>query len=228
MADKTPSFVAEYDFALTAPGRPPLRPYRDAGKRILDIVLCCMALPFVLVILAIVWVVGQFSGGKVFFAQDRIGRHGETFRCLKVRTMVCDAEEVLARMIESDPEIAAEWSKYQKLREDPRVTAWGHLLRRTSVDELPQIFNILRGEMSIVGPRPFMANQLDLYRAGGGSRYFSMRPGLTGEWQVIGRGESTFVERVRFDNLYYERMSLWHDLKLIAGTIRALFLRTGH
>jgi len=228
MSDKFPAFDVDYDFAVGEPAAPDIQFYAGFGKRALDLLIATLVLPVVLPILALVWIVGQLIGGQPFFGQERVGRHGETFRCYKVRTMVRDADRVLLDLIERDEEVAAEWHKFQKLRRDPRVTRWGHFLRKTSIDELPQIFNVLRGDMSIVGPRPFMTRQLDLYRAGGGHRYFSLRPGITGEWQVIGRGETSFVERVRFDNAYWEKLTLWHDVRLILGTVGALAKRTGH
>ena len=228
MHDKTAAFETDYEFLVARADRPASRRYEAFGKRVLDLCVVVLAAPVVLTVLAIVWLVGRFNGGKVFFSQERIGQGGKTFRCYKVRTMVKDADRVLAELIESDASVAAEWSKFQKLRNDPRITRWGNFLRATSIDELPQLLNVLRGEMSIVGPRPFMSSQMDLYRAGGGGRYFAMRPGLTGEWQVIGRGSTSFVDRVRFDNRYYDRVSLLHDLRLIAGTFGALLRRTGH
>lgn len=228
MHDKIAAFETDYEFLVARPDHSGPRLYQTVGKRLLDLCVLALAAPFALFLMAIVWIVGQFTGGKVFYAQDRVGHNGKVFKCFKVRTMVFDADRVLAEMIETDPEVAAEWSKFQKLKNDPRITRWGRFLRATSIDEVPQLLNVLRGEMSIVGPRPFMTSQLDLYRAGGGGRYFEMRPGLTGEWQVVGRGETSFVDRVRFDNRYYDRVSLWHDLRLIAGTFGALRRRTGH
>lgn len=154
MHDKTAAFETDYEFLVARTNRRASRLYKNFGKRMLDLCIVAFAAPVAIAILAIVWVVGLFSGGKVFFSQERVGQGGKTFQCYKVRTMVKDADRVLDELIKSDPAVAAEWSKFQKLRNDPRITRWGNFLRTTSIDELPQLWNVLRGEMSIVGPRP--------------------------------------------------------------------------
>lgn len=142
--------------------------------------------------------------------------------------MVPNAEAVLAELCENDPEVANQWTIYQKLDKDPRITRIGRILRATSVDELPQLINVLRGEMSLIGPRPFMTDQEQIYRSAGGISYFKMRPGITGSWQVSNdRGETSFSERVRFDNHYYQNCSLPHDVSIYVKTIGVIFKRTG-
>ncbi|PVA08154.1 sugar transferase [Thalassorhabdomicrobium marinisediminis] len=206
----------------------PSRLYNVYGKRAFDIVLSLIALPFVIAILLPVVVVGLFTGGQVFFLQDRIGKDGRVFRCIKVRTMVVDADKRLAELCASDPAIAEEWETNQKLANDPRVNRWGKFLRKTSIDELPQVFNVLRGDMSFVGPRPFMASQKAMYMAAGGQHYFKVRPGISGNWQVEGRGDSSFLSRIAFDRAYVQRLSFREDLRITAKTLKVLLRMTGN
>lgn len=203
------------------------RLYRKIGKRLLDIFLAIVMLPALLPMIAILWLWVRADGGPGFFVQPRIGRNGRIFNCWKLRTMVVDAESVLARMCASDPARANEWLINQKLRHDPRITRAGRFLRATSLDELPQIFNVLRGDMSLVGPRPFLPDQEAIYREAGGHGYYHLRPGITGIWQVEGRNTTSFAARVGFDNRYNEAMSLGRDLVLIAKTALIVLKRTG-
>jgi lipopolysaccharide/colanic/teichoic acid biosynthesis glycosyltransferase len=149
------------------------------------------------------------SPGPVFFVQDRIGRHGQLFRMYKLRTMVANAEELKASVLD-------ERTVHFKTLDDPRITPIGRILRRTSIDELPQLFNVIRGDMSLVGPRPTSVN-LVTYEPWHEAR-LAVRPGLTGVWQIHGRNRTTFDERVRMDLDYIENLSLLHDLKLLAQT----------
>lgn len=189
------------------------RVYAVFGKRILDIVLALLLMPVLLPILAVIWVVIQRDGGSAVFAQPRIGLNGRSFTCFKFRTMVVNAERVLEEMCEKDPEIAAEWHTYQKLRYDPRISKIG---------------KVLRGDMSLVGPRPFLPSQKAIYDAAGGKAYYHMRPGITGPWQVFGRGATTFEDRVTFDETYYSKLNFLSDLSLILRTARVVLCRTGH
>ena len=141
--------------------------------------------------------------------------------------MHVDAEARLAEMCATDPIIAAEWHRDQKLRIDPRITKVGCFLRRSSLDELPQLFNVLRGEMSIVGPRPFLPSQEELYRRAGGRAYYAMRPGITGSWQVAGRGDTRFVDRVGFDDDYHSRLSFKEDMMILLKTVSVVIKSTG-
>lgn len=203
--------------------------YARFGKRALDIVMALLALPLLAPIIGVLWLMVRRDGGPGFYTQARVGLDGREFTCWKLRTMVMDAERVLTEMCEKDPAIAEEWHRNQKLAVDPRITRVGAFLRATSLDELPQIWNVLLGDMSFIGPRPFMVTQEPLYRASGGEAYFHMRPGITGPWQIVGRGETTFVQRIRYDNLYWRQLSLSSDLWYIWKTIRILLLeRTGH
>lgn len=202
--------------------------YRSGGKRLLDLILVALLLPLFLPLIAMVWVLTRLDGGPGFYSQKRVGINGRIFNCWKIRTMVMDAEKVLQDLCDSDPEIAREWHENQKLAQDPRITRIGRFLRATSLDELPQIWNVLCGEMSFVGPRPFMTSQEALYRAANGTAYFDLRPGITGSWQVDGRGVTTFVGRVEYDEDYLQRLSLKEDLRLIWGTVAVLLKCTGH
>jgi lipopolysaccharide/colanic/teichoic acid biosynthesis glycosyltransferase len=202
-------------------------PYRAVGKRMFDIAMVLavipVLLPLILVLAALVWL----DGGPAFFAQPRIGRDGRSFKMWKLRTMVVDAEAKLKALCDSDPAIAQEWAVNQKLVHDPRITRIGAFLRRTSLDELPQFFNVLFGSMSLVGPRPFLASQEATYQDAMGRAYYRMRPGITGLWQVVGRSSSAFVDRVRFDERYYAKMSLVNDVMLCLMTVAVVFKQTG-
>jgi UDP-galactose-lipid carrier transferase len=166
------------------------------------------------------------EGGAAFYRHRRIGSGGREFECVKFRTMVPNADEVLRRLISSDPRAATEWSETQKLRDDPRVTALGRFLRRSSLDELPQLINVLRGEMSLVGPRPIVRAEVARY---GESieYYYAAKPGITGLWQVSGRSEVSYERRVSLDVWYVRNWTLWHDVAILLRTIPAVFLHRG-
>ena len=166
------------------------------------------------------------DGGPILFAHRRIGRNGRHFHCLKFRSMAIDAERRLADLLASDPAARAEWERDYKLRRDPRVTALGEFLRKTSLDELPQFLNVLRGDMSIVGPRPIVEAEVCKY----GRRfrdYCAVKPGITGLWQVSGRNDTSYRTRVALDCLYAERRSLLLDAKVLAATVPAVLMRRG-
>ncbi|MDE3079682.1 MAG: sugar transferase [Paracoccaceae bacterium] len=171
--------------------------------------------PFMLAIAVIL----RFSErGPVLFAHERIGQNGRPFRCLKFRTMAVDADDRLAELLRTDPAARAEWETSRKLSADPRVTSLGALLRRTSLDELPQFWNVLRGQMSMVGPRPVTAAELHHYQ----DRidyYLAVRPGLTGAWQVGGRSTTTYAERVEMDVDYVRNWTFWRDMRIVLRTV---------
>ena len=198
--------------------------YRNAFKRGLDILLVVVSLPVTLPLIALFALMVSFRGGHPFYAQARVGRGGRHFRMWKLRTMEPDAENSLERHLASDPKLRAEWDAHQKLRHDPRITSLGHLLRKSSLDELPQIWNVLRGDMSLVGPRPMMPNQQSLYV---GRAYYRLRPGLTGLWQVSARNDSVFAYRAACDSRYDRRLCFWLDLKIILFTFIVVFRGTG-
>ena len=158
------------------------------------------------------------DGGSIFYGHKRIGRGGRIFACLKFRTMVPDGERVLAAHLAANPDAAAEWAATRKLKSDPRVTRVGQVLRKLSLDELPQILNILQGDMSLVGPRPVVRDELEIY-GNSAVYYLKSRPGLTGLWQVSGRNDVSYDSRVAFDRHYVENWSIVFDMKIILRTV---------
>jgi lipopolysaccharide/colanic/teichoic acid biosynthesis glycosyltransferase len=195
--------------------------------------LCLNQLAALLLLLAlspllalVAYLIWQRDGAPVLFAHYRVGVNGKLFRCMKFRTMLRDSESVLADLLANDPQARAEWQRDQKLTHDPRITGIGHFLRRSSLDELPQLINVLRGEMSLVGPRPITVAELTRY---GKVRwhYLSVRPGITGLWQVSGRNNTTYEERVALDRRYVEQRSLWLDAGILLRTVRVVMLREG-
>nr|MBA2715351.1 undecaprenyl-phosphate galactose phosphotransferase WbaP [Rubrobacteraceae bacterium] len=177
-------------------------------------------------ILAIVLAIRLDSPGAAIYAHRRLGANDRHFRCLKFRTMHTDAERLLDEYLQNNPDLLAEWEKDQKLRDDPRVTRVGLLLRKTSLDELPQLWNVLRGEMSLVGPRPIVDAEVpkygEVYRL-----YKRIRPGMSGYWQVGGRSDTTYDERVAMDNYYVRDWSIWLDLVILARTVSTVILGRG-
>ena len=202
-------------------------PYAAWGKRAFDIVLAIAIAPFVgLTVALLAAAVTLSDGGRPFFGHVRVGRDGRLFRCWKLRTMVPDAEARLQDHLDSDPAAAAEWAVYRKLTDDPRITPLGEFLRRTSLDELPQLWNVLRGDMSFVGPRPVTPDELEMYGAAR-TAYWAVRPGITGLWQVSGRNEVTYDERVRLDGAYLRRIGLVTDLAIMLRTALVIVRPTG-
>jgi len=166
------------------------------------------------------------DGGRAVYSQKRYGRDGRTFHCFKLRSMVLDADARLKEILETDPEARAEWETLQKLSHDPRITPLGHFIRKTSIDELPQLINILKGEMSIVGPRPIVENEISKY--GEYYRdYCSVRPGLTGLWQVEGRSDTTYEERVQLDARYANERTFTGDIMIMLRTVPAVLFSRG-
>ncbi|MEM9794230.1 MAG: sugar transferase [Pseudomonadota bacterium] len=202
--------------------------YLNGPKRIIDVVFSLMILPFLAPIIAIMYILVRLDGGPGFFGQERVGLNGNVFKCWKMRSMVVDAEKALAEACACDAKVAEEWERMQKLEDDPRITRIGKFIRETSLDELPQIWNVLRGDMSIIGPRPFMVDQESIYKeAGGGDGYFKLRPGISGLWQTEGRGTTSFVSRIQYDNHYYANVSFGMDLWILFRTVVVVLRRTG-
>jgi exopolysaccharide production protein ExoY len=208
-------------------GKPQVaRPVGGTSKRVLDASLAFLALLALLpVMLGIAFLIRQGGSGPVFFGHVRIGHAGRSYRCWKFRTMVPDGAAVLARHLERDPHARAEWEATAKLRNDPRVTPLGRVLRRTSLDELPQLFNVMVGEMSLVGPRPVVAAELSRYGAAA-EDYLAARPGLTGLWQISGRSDTGYDERVALDSAYVRGWSLLQDIRIMLKTVPVV-LKTG-
>lgn len=200
--------------------------YAVAGKRMLDLLLVLLALPVALPIIVISALVLWLESGLPFYSQDRLGQHGKRFRIFKLRTMVRDADTRLQACLESDPALRREWETTQKLKSDPRITRVGRVLRMTSLDELPQLWNVFTGEMSLVGPRPMLPEQLPLY--GDASAYFAVKPGITGIWQVSTRNESGFASRSKADVDYLAQMGLQQDLNLLMRTVGVVAKGTGY
>ena len=220
------------DFKVAAvPGRagphfpPTWQPYRRFLKRGFDALAVLLALPVVLPVILLLGLLIARDGGPVFYRQDRIGRGGRRFRIWKLRSMVVDAEKRLEEHLARDPAARAEWATTQKLKSDPRITPVGRLIRKSSLDELPQLWNVLKGEMSLVGPRPMMPAQARLYP---GQDYYDLRPGLTGFWQISSRNETTFAGRADYDSDYARRLSLLTDILVLLATVRVVLRGTGY
>lgn len=191
-------------------------------KRAFDLAVAAAALLILApAFLTIALLIKLTDRGSVFYRHTRVGRQGERFECLKFRTMATDSEERLAHILVTDPQAAAEWQEGQKLRNDPRITKIGAFLRKTSLDELPQIWNVLRGDMSIIGPRPITRAELNRY--GKDRRYYLLvRPGITGLWQVSGRSSTGYERRIRFDREYLEEWSWLGEFWILLMTIPAV------
>ena len=195
---------------------------RRAADRLTALVLLVIFSPLMLACAVLI----RRDGGPATFAHYRVGTAGRVFRCFKFRTMCADAERVLREILDKDPALREEWRRNFKLQEDPRVTAVGRWLRRTSLDELPQLVNVLCGDMALVGPRPITLTELRLY---GPARwqYLSVLPGMTGLWQVSGRNRVSYERRVQLDDEYVQNRSIWLDLKILVRTILVVLTRDG-
>jgi len=199
--------------------------YRKIFKRFLDVIFVLLALPIILPVVALLAVLVAWDGGSPFYGQQRIGRDGRVFTMWKLRTMVPNAKSLLDDYLAHNTLARLEWEQTQKLKDDPRITPVGQILRKTSLDELPQLWNVLVGEMSLVGPRPMMPEQQKLYP---GKAYFSLRPGLTGSWQVSERNASTFASRADFDTSYAEDLTFKTDVGILYATVGVVVRATGY
>jgi exopolysaccharide production protein ExoY len=210
-----------------SPHRGPINIVADtlalALNQLLALLILVLLAPVMGVVAFLIW---RRDGAPVLFAHYRVGHDGKLFRCMKFRTMYRDAERMLAELLEKDPAARAEWQNEQKLLRDPRITPIGHFLRRTSLDELPQLFNVVRGDMSLVGPRPITVGELTRY---GRVRwhYLSVRPGITGLWQVSGRNNTSYDERVALDRRYVEERTAWMNLQILLKTVKVVVARDG-
>lgn len=198
--------------------------YRDYVKRPADLLAVLLAFPIVFPFMALLALLVSLDGYSPFFRQERIGKDGRRFVMWKFRTMVPDAEKILERHLDNDQVARLEWSSKQKLSSDPRVTQVGKILRRTSLDELPQLFNVFKGDMSLIGPRPMMPCQQALYP---GHAYYHLRPGMTGSWQVSERHTSDFAERAMYDDAYDAQLSIATDVSILVKTISVVCRGTG-
>jgi exopolysaccharide production protein ExoY len=204
-----------------------LHPYGGVAKRVADILIAAPALIVAAPLMAVVaCAVKLQDGGSVLFLQPRIGLDGGLFTLVKFRTMVADGPARLAQLLRDDPVAAREWAEKQKITNDPRITPLGRFLRRSSLDEVPQLLNVLLGHMSIVGPRPMLVDQAKVYGPAFDA-YCTARPGITGLWQVSGRNETSFRTRSELDQRYLQAWSLWKDLGLIMRTVSVVLGHQG-
>ena len=219
------SFVA--GARMNAPASRSTDPSRDILmlriNQAVALVLLLLLSPVMLVITFLIW---RRDGAPVLFAHYRVGQGGKLFRCMKFRSMLRNSEQVLAELLATDENAREEWARDQKLSNDPRITGVGHFLRKSSLDELPQLLNVLRGEMALVGPRPVTVGELTRY---GKVRwhYLSVRPGITGLWQVSGRNNTTYEERVALDRRYVEQKSFLMDVGILFKTVKVVVAREG-
>ncbi|PJF09786.1 sugar transferase [Pseudorhodobacter sp. MZDSW-24AT] len=198
--------------------------YRNVFKRAFDVTAIVVAAPVIVPVIAALSIGVALEGGRPFYSQLRVGKGGKTFRMWKLRSMVHNAESQLQDLLQRDPTARAEWDATQKLRQDPRITRFGRFLRRSSLDELPQLWNVFKGDMSLVGPRPMMVEQRSLYP---GSAYYALRPGITGYWQTAGRNQTTFQARAEYDTVYDDGLAFTADLRILWRTISVVLKGTG-
>lgn len=198
--------------------------YRVFGKRFMDVLLVIVGTPFILPFMIFIAVLIKLEGGTVFYHQARLGKGGREFKFWKFRSMVQDADKKLDEYLASNPEAAREWHISQKLKHDPRITKIGHFIRKSSLDELPQIWNVLIGDMSLVGPRPMMPDQWELYP---GVDYKKLLPGITGFWQVSERNDVSFAARAKFDADYNVKIGFFTDIRTLAQTLGAVCRGSG-
>ncbi|MEH8083322.1 undecaprenyl-phosphate galactose phosphotransferase WbaP [Gallibacterium anatis] len=195
-------------------------------KRTMDIVGSLSLIILLSPLLITLYYLVSKDGGNAIYGHTRIGRNKKAFKCLKFRSMVLNSQEVLQQLLANDPEARAEWQKDFKLKNDPRITKVGHFLRKTSLDELPQLFNVLKGEMSLVGPRPIVRSELARYNDDV-DYYLMAKPGMTGLWQVSGRNDVDYITRVYYDAWYVKNWSIWNDIVILFKTIKVVLNRSG-
>lgn len=221
-----PAVEAVSSPAISAMPRASLNgPYRRGLKRVFDLCAVLAAAPVVVPVIAGLAVAVAISGGQPFYTQERVGMGGRVFRMWKLRSMVRGADALMEAHLAADPAARAEWDTTQKLKNDPRITRFGRFLRRSSLDELPQLWNVVTGEMSLVGPRPMMVNQRTLYP---GTAYYALRPGITGLWQTAGRNRTTFAARAEYDAAYEAEVTLKRDLLVLWRTVNVVVNATGY
>lgn len=198
--------------------------YRSLIKRPLDTMLVLLTSPVVFPLVLLLALIVMLDGRNPFYSQQRVGRDGRMFRMWKLRSMVPDADQRLEDHLSRNPQARQEWNETQKLRDDPRVTRVGRVLRASSMDELPQLWNVVAGDMSLVGPRPMMPEQQAMYS---GKGYYHLRPGITGFWQTAGRNKTTFAARAWYDDHYERSLSFASDAAILLRTVSVVLGRTG-
>lgn len=197
-------------------------------KRVVDILLSILMLPFILAVILVISIFIKLdSKGPVFYSQKRVGRYGKTIKILKFRSMYKNADVRLKEILAKDEEARKEWERSYKLKNDPRITRVGNFLRKSSLDELPQIFNVLKGDMSLIGPRPVIKKEIINYYKDMASYYFMVRPGITGLWQISGRSDTSYEDRVAKDSWYVLNWSIWLDFIILIKTPLVVLLRKG-
>ena len=222
-----PIAVPRQSASQTRP-KTPVSPPPFGAKRAFDLGIVLAAAPIWVPVVFLLWVLVRRDGHDGFFAQTRVGYSGRAFKMWKLRTMVPEAEAALQALLANDLKAAQEWEQRQKLTADPRLTTLGRSLRKYSLDELPQLWNVLRGEMSLIGPRPFLPEQKPLYDAVPGSNaYYTVRPGIGGPWQVGSRNASSFKSRVAYDAKYVSDLSLYRDLVLLVRSAARMVRPSG-
>lgn len=203
----------------------PVFSYDSGFKRLFDVTAVLLSAVLVVPLIAVMALLVARDGHAPFYTQKRIGRNGKVFHILKMRTMVHNADALLEEHLKTDPDLRAEWDSSQKLKNDIRITRIGRILRKTSMDELPQLFNVLTGTMSLVGPRPMMPSQQDLYV---GRSYYNLRPGITGFWQISDRNHCDFCDRAKYDAAYERALSFRTDLSVLWRTVSVVVRGTGY
>lgn len=192
---------------------------RSRAKRGFDLLVSAVLLVLLAPVMLVLAILVRLDGGPAFFGHPRVGRDGRTFACLKFRSMATDSQALLDALLAADPAARDEWAATRKLRRDPRITPIGRFLRNTSLDELPQLLNVLRGDMSLVGPRPVVQAELDQHYGPAAASYLAVRPGMTGLWQVSGRSDVGYADRVALDVAYVRRPSFRNDLSILLRTV---------
>lgn len=197
-------------------------------KRAFDIAFSVFALlVFFPLFLGLSILIRVTSRGPAIYAHERVGRGGKLFRCFKFRSMYADSDERLKELLQNNNEMKEEWERSHKLKNDPRITPIGKFIRKTSLDEFPQFLNVLKGDLSVVGPRPVVRAEVNKHLKEKAPKILSVRPGLTGIWQVSGRSNTTYAERINMDETYIDSHNLWLDIKLIAKTVPAMISKRG-
>lgn len=218
LQDSPPTMFPHFDI--------PIR--HNAAKRLFDIIFSLMVLLFTMPLMVFIALTVRFSSkGNIMYSHERIGRGGKPFQCFKFRTMYCDADARLQEILESCPLLKNEWEQTHKLKNDPRVTPIGTFLRKFSLDEFPQFWNVLKGDLSVVGPRPVVRDEVTKHIGHKAAKILSIRPGLTGLWQVSGRSDTSYANRIKMDEEYVDSRSLYLDIKIIAKTIPSMFFSKG-
>ena len=214
--------------AARARSRVGLSPVGYVLKRVFDLISVVVILALFGWLMIIIAALVRMSGGKkIIYGHTRVGRRGVPFKCLKFRSMVSNSDEVLRNLLETDPDARAQWERDFKLKDDPRITRIGRFIRKTSLDELPQLWNVVKGEMSIVGPRPVVQAEFEQYYDRAREHYLSVPPGLTGLWQVSGRSDLDYATRVELDRKYVEQSNVFYDFMIVMRTVKVMVVRRG-